>query len=163
MNRNVTVLLAIALALAVALVWVKLRYPGRAAHKSPVTTCDAALWDHVYEKERLEIIEPCTAVEGRVVFLHFNADGDVHIALDPDDHSVLNLVNAMHAHRQLPVEVICEHPATVPKARAQCEGFRSSVTLPRVNDHVRVTGAYVTDADNGWNEIHPVTRIEIIP
>jgi hypothetical protein len=25
-----------------------------------------------------------------------------------------------------------------------------------------VTGAYVTDRDNGWNEIHPVTRIEVL-
>jgi hypothetical protein len=27
---------------------------------------------------------------------------------------------------------------------------------------VKVTGSYVTDNDHGWNELHPVTKIEII-
>jgi hypothetical protein len=36
------------------------------------------------------------------------------------------------------------------------------VAIPNVGDRVRVTGAYVTDRDNGWREIHPVTRIEKI-
>jgi hypothetical protein len=27
--------------------------------------------------------------------------------------------------------------------------------------HVRITGAYVTDMEHGWNEIHPVTSIAL--
>src|SRR5438445_1077322 len=65
---------------------------------------------HVYEKERLHVVAECTAVEGRLISLHAALDGDLHIALDPERKSVLNLVNVMHAHGALVVEVICEHP-----------------------------------------------------
>jgi hypothetical protein len=27
--------------------------------------------------------------------------------------------------------------------------------------HVEITGAYVTDVEHGWNEIHPVTSIVV--
>ena len=37
-----------------------------------------------------------------------------------------------------------------------------TITAPRIGDRVRITGSYVTDRDNGWNEIHPVSRIEIL-
>ena len=47
-------------------------------------------------------------------------------------------------------------------AKAACAGFTSQVTVPAVGDRVRATGAYVTDKDNGWNEIHPVTRIDVL-
>lgn len=89
MNRKVTIPLAVLFLLGVLLVGAKLRYPGRASAKLPAASCDAALWDHVYEKDRLELLDPCTAVEGRVVSVHHNADGDMHIALDPEDRPTI--------------------------------------------------------------------------
>jgi len=108
------------------------------------------------------VLEPCTAVEGKVAFVHRNSDGDVHIGLDPEDKSVLNLVNVTHGQRKLVIEIICEHTPAQPNAQASCGDFHSQIPVPDVGERVRITGAYVTDRDNGWNEIHPVTRIEIL-
>jgi hypothetical protein len=76
---------------------------------------------------------------------------------------VLNIINRLHTHGHLVVEVICQGDTpSGGDAVAACAGFTPQVAIPKAGDHVRVTGAYVTDRDNGWNEIHPVTRIEIL-
>ena len=149
--------------LVAVIVAARLYYSGTAAVKLPAAQCDARLWTHVYEKERLQILEPCTAVEGRVVSIHHAQDGDLHIALDPDDKHVLNLLNATHTHRQLVVEIICEHKPAKAVEQTACASYVSAVAIPKAGDRVRVTGAYVTDRDNGWNEVHPVTRIDVLP
>lgn len=137
-------------------------YSGTAPVSLPAAQCDASLWPHVYERERLQVIEPCTAVEGRVVTTFRNADGDLHIGLDPDDKHLMNLMNATHGRRTLIVEIVCEHDATHSNAKAACGSYRSTATVPKAGDRIRVTGAYVTERDNGWNEIHPVTRIDLL-
>lgn len=162
MSRKQRIALLIVAVLVALYVGARLRYPGRAPVKLSAASCDARLWDRVYEKNRLEMLEPCTAVEGRVRSVHHNEDGDVHIALAPDRPSVLNLVNVTHANGELVVEIVCEHVPPEDPAKSICQDFHSSVTVPNVGDHVRVTGSYVTDRDHGWNEIHPVTRIEVL-
>ena len=62
----------------------------------------------------------------------------------------------------LVVEVICEHAAEEAEAKDACADHVPAVTIPNRGDRVRVTGAYVTDLHNRWNEIHPVTRIEVL-
>jgi len=156
-------LLFLALLAAGLFLWARASYPGKPAVQLPVESCNRDLWRHVYQPERLKVLEPCTAVEGRVASLGRGSDGDLHIALDPDRRSVLNLINATHGGRRLPAEVICEHAASKPDAVAACANFGSPVRPPKIGDRVRVTGAYVTDRENGWNEIHPVTRIEVLP
>ena len=151
------------LALAALFIGAALRYPGKATVKLPPSDCNADLWKHVYTPDRLRVIEPCTAVEGRVASVHRAADGDLHIGLDPEQKSLLNLTNVMHAQRRLIVEVVCDHPSVKNQAGPACEGFVSTIAAPKVGDRIRVTGAYVTDIDNGWNELHPVTRIETLP
>ena len=148
------------LAIAIAAM---LRYPGKVRVKLPPSQCDAGLWKRVYENERLRMLEQCTAVEGHVASIERSSDGDLHIGLDPEEKSVLNLINLIHAHGELVVEVVCEHDSIKEKAKATCAGFHSQVTIPKVGNRIRVTGAYVTDGDLGWNEIHPVTRIEVLP
>jgi len=140
----------------------KLRYAGKPPVKLQAASCDPELWKHVNEKERLHVIEACTAVEGRVVSVHRASDGDLHIGLDPEQASVLNFVNMIHARGKLVVEVICEHTPSDSADKVACGDFHPQITIPMVGDRVRVTGAYVTDRDNGWNEVHPVTRIEIL-
>ena len=163
-NRARQIVLVILAALIALVLAARIRYSGKPATVLPAESCNPDLWNHVYDRERLHVIQPCTAVVGRVIFIHYNADGDAHIALDPDNKSVLNLVNAMHGHRTLIVEAVCDHPpASVnTDALAVCKDFRSAITIPKEGDRVRVTGAYVTDRDNGWNEIHPATRIEVL-
>ena len=162
MSRGSRIILAFLVVLIALLLAVKLRYSGTAPVKLQADRCNPDLWKHVYEKERLKVIEPCTAVQGRVVSVHRNADGDLHISLDPENKSVLNLVNVMHGHRKLVVELICDHPAAESNAQAACRDFHPQMPIPNIGDRVRITGAYVTDRDNGWNEIHPVTQIEIL-
>ena len=140
----------------------RLRYPGVAPVKLSASDCDAQLWRHVYRPERLRVIETCTVVEGRVVSVEGGSDGDRHIALDPDRKSVLNLMNATHGGGNLVVEVICDHAPSKPDAVVPCAGFTSRIEVPRVGDRIRATGSYVTDRDNGWREIHPVSRIETL-
>jgi hypothetical protein len=155
--------LAVGVGLAVGLVVVaRLRYPGAAPAKLSAGNCNSGLWRHVYRPERLRVIEPCTSVDGRVVSVGGGSDGDRHILLDPDRSSVLNLVNATHGGGNLVVEVICDHTPSEPDAAAACAEFISRIDVPRVGDRIRATGAYVTDRDNGWNEIHPVSRIETL-
>ena len=96
-----------------------------------------------------------------MVALHRAADGDLLIGLDPEHPSVLNLLNLIHGRAQLGVEIICEHTPAHAGEQAVCGAFHPQVTISRAGDRVRVTGAYVTDRHNGWNEVHPVTRIEI--
>ena len=144
-----------------SLLLAKLHYSGRAPVKLPTGSCDTNLWQHVYEKDRLQVIETCTAVEGRVIAVHESEDGDLHITLDPKDKSVLNLVNATHARRTLVVEVICQHPSQG-ESQVACGDYHSTIVNPKAGDYVRITGSYVTDRDNGWNEIHPVSSIEVL-
>jgi hypothetical protein len=144
------------------LIAARLRYPGKATVKLPAADCNADLWKHVYSPERLKVIEACTAVEGRVASVHRAVDGDLHIGLDPDQKSILDLTNVIHAQRRLIVEAVCDHPSVRNQAGHACEGFASTIAVPNIGDRVRVVGAYVTDLDNGWNEVHPVTRIEIL-
>ena len=148
--------------LVAVLVVASWRYTGKATVKLPAADCNADLWKHVYEPGRLRVIEACTAVEGRVVSVHRAQDGDLHIGLDPDQKSVLNLVNVIHAQRNLIVEAICDHPTTNSEPRASCAGFTSPIMGPQIGERIRATGSYVTDRENGWNEIHPVSRIEIL-
>lgn len=150
-------------ALATRFLLLRARYPGKATLKLSAESCDASLWKHVYSPERLRVLEPCTAVAGRVVSVHPQSDGDVHIALDPDQTSVLNLVNRFHGRSHLIVEAVCNHAPPLEAERAACAGFVQRLSLPKPGDRVRVTGSYVTDRDNGWNEIHPVSRIDILP
>ena len=101
--------LAVVLTLIALFIAARLRYPGKATVKLPAANCNADLWKHVYSPQRLAVIEACTAVEGRVVSVHRAADGDLHIGLDPEQKSTLNLINVMHAQRHLIVEAVCDH------------------------------------------------------
>ena len=156
-------MLAVVIAGFTLLLTAKLRYRGEPGQKLADESCDVEVWKHVYEKDRLRVLQACTAVNGRVVSVHRNSDGDLHIALDPENKSVLSLINLLHAGGHLVLEIVCEHPATHANAQAACGTFHSTVAVPNVGDRVRVTGAYVTDRENGWNEIHPVARIETLP
>ncbi len=165
MSRTTQLAVIFTVLLIALFIGAKLRYPGRPTATLPASSCDASLWQHTYENERLTVLEHCTAVEGRVVSVHINADGDAHIGLLPDDRRVLNLINVTHAHGELITEVVCDHASRLDNKAVierTCSGYTSAITLPHTGDRVRITGAYVTDRDNGWNEIHPISKIEVL-
>lgn len=155
------ILLLIALIVILALL-MRLIQRGQKPVRLGEGACDGALWDHVYHAQRLRVMEACKTVEGTIVALRKEADGDLHIRLDVDDKTLLNERNYSGQHGDLVIEPVCVKDVTQADAVAACSGFVSSVLIPQAGDRVRVTGAYVTDLEHGWNEIHPVTMIEIL-
>jgi hypothetical protein len=124
-------------------------------------SCDEQLWAHVYKPQRLNVLSRCSMVSGTIAVVRTEADGDRHILLhlDPGFAPLVNPVNVAKQHGDLVLEPVCEGKVTQADAKAACAGYRSPVTVPPVGTHVDVIGAYVTDTEHGWNEIHPVTSI----
>jgi len=125
--------------------------------------CNAELWEHVYRKSRLHIVEGCIAVTGTIRHIKREADGDEHIqlAVDPEFAKLLNERNKVAQGDTLIVEPICQGPTTQPDAEAACRDFHSPVEVPGAGAKVRVVGSYVLDSAQGWMEIHPVSSIEV--
>jgi hypothetical protein len=135
--------------------------------------CDNSLWAHVYHgrfpgaQDRLQIIKPCIVVTGTIIVAIPEADGDFHIrvALDDQFKSLLNEKNKSAQHGYLVVEAVCERSVTQADTQKEgvCNGFAQHVYTPSMKGkHVAITGAYVTDMEHGWREIHPVTSIIVL-
>jgi hypothetical protein len=105
----------------------------------------------VWNPRRLAVRAPCVTVVGRVVLVLPARDGDTHINILPDRGywHLLNRRNYLTQGGTLVVEVI---PAD-----------RARVPIPAIGAHVRVTGAYVTDLEHGWRELHPAWQIVPAP
>ena len=76
----------------------------------------------------LGVIEACTAVQGRVASVHRAVDGDLHIGLDPEQKSTLNLANVMHAQHRLIVEVVCDHIPRDKEVASGCAGYAAQLS-----------------------------------
>lgn len=124
------------------------------------TACDPSLWAHVYHPYRLHVISQCTTVRGTVAEVRGEADGDLHVLLRTSP-SLVNADNRAYEHGDLVLEEICKGTVTQADAVAACRGFSWNVTVPAVGDEVTVSGSYVLDADHGWLEIHPVSRLTV--
>jgi hypothetical protein len=137
--------------------------------------CDHSLWSHVYAgdprrfsrpQDRLQVIQDCVSVTGTIETALPEKDGDFHIRLrlDPQYSSMVNAKNRSGQHSALVVEPVCMNPVKQKDTIKEhvCVGFSQDVYTPDMRGaHVRVTGAYVTDMEHGWTEIHPVTFIGI--
>ncbi len=126
--------------------------------------CDASLWKHVYNPDRLEVQKDCVTATGTIAERNTDEDGDEHmlLTLDPDQEDLINKRNKKKKDGNLVVEAVCAGPTQLKKVGDTCKDFSNSVYLPQVGEKVRVTGSFVLDGHNGWTEIHPVSRIERI-
>ena len=93
--------------------------------------------------------------------------GDDHIQLELDSQYA-NLLNDRNKKAQagsLVIEPICQNAVTQTDAQEACRDFHSAVDVPAKGSHVWVLGSYVWDSEagHGWMEIHPLTKIEVIP
>jgi len=124
--------------------------------------CNETLWQYNAEEE--QVIKPCITLTGTVESTHAEADGDENIQLNPDSGYVhlLNVWNILGQWGDIAIEPICENPPSEKKFVKACTGYKSTITLPHVGDHISVTGSYGADK-HGWVEIHPVTKIALIP
>ena len=131
--------------------------------KAQQPICDTTLWSHVYHNYRLIPHNSCTYAIGYVQDIYTEPDGDYHIKLkvEPDFKYMLNSKNYSQEDSNLICEIICANQISQPDAEEPCQNYSSGVYVPNTGEHVKITGSYVTDNSHGWNEIHPVTSIEI--
>jgi hypothetical protein len=124
--------------------------------------CDKKLWNFVWEPSRLEVIDQCRTVTGVIVEKKADPDGDEHmlLKLDPGQENLLKKKNYTKKEGNLVIEAVCINHITRKAAKGVCKGYVNHVQLPKVGDHVKVTGSYVLDSHNGWTEIHPITKVE---
>jgi hypothetical protein len=111
---------------------------------------------------RLQVLDRCKTVTGVIVEKNADPDGDEHmlLKLDAGQESLLEKKNYSKKGGNLVIEAICINDITRKAAKGICKGYINHVHLPKVGDHVRVTGSYVLDSHNGWTEIHPITQVE---
>jgi hypothetical protein len=126
--------------------------------------CDTSLWARVYNPERLEVYNKCVTVTGVIEESAADADGDQHmlLRLDKGYESYINSRNEKKKDGCLVIEAVCVNEVKKKKVGKVCEGYINNVLLPGLGSHVNVTGSFVNDSHNGWNEIHPITKIEIL-
>jgi hypothetical protein len=119
---------------------------------------------HVYNPKRLVVLDPCKTVSGTVVKIIKENDGDTHIRLkvDPQYTDTINQVNVDKQGGDLVVEIVCAYEVTQADAINACRGYENKIPLPEVNEHVVITGQFVSDTEHGgWNEIHPVYMLSV--
>jgi hypothetical protein len=128
------------------------------------SACDPTIWKYVYNPTRLEVIDQCKTVIGVIEESSADDDGDQHmlLKLDAGQDNLLKKKNIKKKNGDLVIEAVCMNNITNPKVGGACDGYINLVQLPKLGDHVKVSGSYVIDSHNGWTEIHPITKIEII-
>jgi hypothetical protein len=129
-----------------------------------LSTCDPEIWKHVYNPSRLKVIKDCITVSGVITESHAEADGDQHLLLKPDggNESLLTRKNLKNKKGNLVIEAVCVNNITEKKVGSACKGYVNHISIPSVGAHVKVSGSLVLDTHNGWNEIHPISKIEIL-
>jgi hypothetical protein len=132
------------------------------------------LWRHVYNPSRLKILKANAIVTGVIVDathgkrkqgVRREADGDCHgwLKLDPGQEQYLNAGNQTDEEGNLVFEIVCMFPVTQKDAIQACKGYKNTIQLPAVGSHVRMSGSWVQDDNHAhWNELHPVSSIEVI-
>jgi len=136
-------------------------------------TGSTALKSHIYHPDRLTEAKGCITVSGKIIWKKPQADGDIHyrLKLDPGQGSgLINAKNRSGQHGALVFEPVCVSKIKKKKngqpnrpALAACRHFRQNITIPNKHDRVEVTGIHVLDGEHGWLEIHPITKIKVLP
>ncbi len=162
--------------------------PEQMIGQLPSACTNPAPLKHIYDPSRLVVLNPCKTVSGTVLKVINETDGDAHIRLKVDSQysDTINKANidgndtaieivcvfdhlglSPAATAGLPcgnlvVEIVCASKTTKMSAMDACSGYDNKIKVPKVNDHIVVTGQFVSDSDHGgWNEIHPVYEIDV--
>ncbi len=126
--------------------------------------CDTSLWKYVYNPKRLRVIETCKTVTGVIEESSADEDGDQHmlLKLDKGQEKILTKRNIKKKQGDLVIEAVCANKTSLKKVGNTCDGYINKIQIPELGEHVKVTGSLVIDTHNGWAEIHPITKIEIL-
>jgi hypothetical protein len=126
--------------------------------------CSEGWWEHVVSPGRLEVYEPCITVRGTVLRVDDANDGDVLVFIRLDA-AFTGLPGVDRGGRYgkgtLEIELICRNFWKI--FQPTCWGCRNRLPIPAPGDHIEFDGSYVLDKKHGWMEIHPVTRLTILP
>jgi hypothetical protein len=128
-------------------------------------SCDQTLWPHVYNPQLFQGEKKCLTIKGIVKEVKEENDGGyrIRIKLDPGQPTtLLNDKNISLQNSCIVVAIICAHrPITQADALKSCGTYESKIKVPKVGDHLQVTGTYVLDTEqnHGWYELHPVSEI----
>jgi hypothetical protein len=142
------------------------------AQKTGTSTdkCNPSLWNFMAlpGPPRFIMLNPCVTVTGNVSVVRFPADGDAVIALSLDK-PYSNMVTIGNFNDKMKggiwVELICQRPMNLttvePFKIGSCNGYNGPIfTLPKVGDHLKVTGTYILDVrEGGHAEIHPTSSL----
>ena len=127
--------------------------------------CNPALWPHVYNPERLQGEKKCTTVKGMVWEVKAEPDGGYRLLIKLDlgqPTTLLNDKNVSLTKGCLVAQIICAHrPITDADALKSCGTFENQIKVPKLNDHVQLTGTYMLDSDpeHGWYALYPVSDV----
>jgi hypothetical protein len=127
--------------------------------------CDPTLWQYVYHPARLQVLgDPCISVTGSVEDIRKEPDGDLHILfrLDQQFQSLLNEKNISRQYGDLVLEPVCQGTVRQADATEPCSRYNGPYFEPQVGQRYLVSGTYVHDVDHGWNELHPVSSMQLI-
>ncbi len=138
--------------------------PQNVQDNNTTVDCDTSLWKYVYNRERLQVTEICKTVTGVIEESSADDDGDQHMLLKLDDgqEDLLTKKNTKKKQGDLVIEAVCANKVMLGKVGTTCNGYINKIQIPKLGEHVKVTGSLVIDTHNGWAEIHPITKMEIL-
>lgn len=113
------------------------------------TACRSNPLTAVHDPTRLQILDACATFVGTVMNTPKQyGDGDFAFSVAPDA-AYASMLNAKNRSKGgIHVEII---------------PMDQGITVrPPSHAHIRVTGAHVYDRWNGWNEIHPAWKVEVL-
>jgi len=132
------------------------------------------------KEARFAVIKQCVTITGRVVWTnYFNEDGDANfnVVLDPPYKNMLGpgsygevFATKYPGGPAIHAETVCQGPvtSTSPENLGACNGYNGTDfrhVLPKIGDHVMVTGRYLIEMPEmpgGITELHPVYDIKIL-
>jgi hypothetical protein len=134
--------------------------------KEAPVTCDDTLWNRIYLRDRLHLLNQCQAASGIVVDLGLEPDGDLVMELIPDSPYTSLLRpgnNSADAHGHLVVEVPCQGATMEDSPRAACAHFTGTkVQVPKLGDHIVAAAPWVEDLNHSrWGELHGARLIAL--
>jgi hypothetical protein len=133
------------------------------------------------KEARFTVIKECVTVTGRVVWTHyFNDDGDANfnVVLDPAYKNILGpgsysqvFASKYPGGPAMHMETVCQGPVTSTSKEnvGACDGYNGpnfKPVLPKIGQHVMVTGRYLVEMPEMpgvITELHPVYAIKILP
>ncbi len=127
-------------------------------------TCDKALWDPVYAKDRLRVLSACEVATGTVMGTEIERDGDLEIWMRPDPkYSRLMRPGNEHSKGWFVIEIPCQAPIVQQDAIGTCDNFTGrKVRVPHAGEHIVAAAPWVEDRRHYlWGELHGAVVVKL--